>query len=352
MFSYPSRFKNRNLNQNHNHHRLELSYPIHLCSMLQRFPTLMLGFLLLGSTMMPLQSTASKPSPTINSSLDAKTIAQQRRSTQSGRNPAQAIAPAEMTRAAIRKAREWGLPVQVLPQTRSQKTRWATGCENIEMPYACDPILRQGWTITVSHQRSRWVFRGETADDLQLIERTSAIETRLPTPVRNEIKRIAGNHLQLPSNTVLITKVEPQTFSDGCLGLGNLAESCIQQTIPGYRVTAIGKPNERQIYRISSDAKSVRTEAIAGLPVRTDELPTAVALRVFRAAQTDLKQSIANLNITEVEKTFDCWRNPTDPPDTPCLPIKRVNGWKVTVTNYQQQMTYTVNLNGTILSKQ
>ncbi|BAU14551.1 hypothetical protein LEP3755_51000 [Leptolyngbya sp. NIES-3755] len=175
----------------------------------------------------------------------------------------------------------------------------------------------------------------------------TAIERRLPSLVQDEIKRIAGNHFQLSLSRVLITKVEPQTFSDSCLGLGNLAESCLQQTFPGYRVTAIGKTNQRQVYRISNDARIFRTEAIAGLPVRTDELPTAIARRIFQTARTDLKQPIANLNITEVEKTFDCFRYP----NASCLPMKHVNGWKVTVTNYQQLMTYTINLDGTILSK-
>jgi len=274
--------------------------------------------------------------------------------------PAKEIAPPELINATIRKAREWGLPARAFPQTRSEKANWASGCENVSAPYPCDPILRQGWKITVSHQQSRWVFRGERAENLELIERTSATEKRLPASVRGEIKRIAGNHFQLSPFTVLITKVEPQTFSDSCLGLGNLAETCLQQTVQGYRVTAIGKinqepifgkTNQQQIYRISNDAKLLRTEAIAGLPVRTDELPTLIAFQIFQTARTDLKQSIENLNITEVEKTFDCFRSPTAPPNTPCSPIKRMNGWKVTVTNYQQRITYIINLNGIILSK-
>ncbi|MBE9009786.1 hypothetical protein IQ250_06170 [Pseudanabaenaceae cyanobacterium LEGE 13415] len=73
---------------------------------------------------------------------------------------------------------------------------------------------------------------------------------------------------------------------------------------------------------------------------------------MFRIAQTDLEQSIANLNISSVEKTFDCFRSPTAPPNTPCQPIKRVNGWKVTVTNYQRSIKYTINLNGTVLRKE
>jgi hypothetical protein len=169
--------------------------------------------------------------------------------------------------------------------------------------------------------------------------------------VRDEIKRLAGKHLQLSPAAVLITKVERQNFSDSCLGLGTLVESCAQQIVPGYRVTVIGKSRERQIYRISEDGKFSRTEAIAGLPIRTDELPTAIARKVFTTAQGDLKQSIANLSITQVEPTLVCFRNPAAAPTDACQPMQRINGWKVTVTDYEQSRTYTIDLNGTILSK-
>jgi hypothetical protein len=86
--------------------------------------------------------------------------------------------------------------------------------------------------------------------------------------------------------------------------------------------------------------------------VRTDELPTVVARKIFNAAQKDLKQSIANLSITQVERNFDCFRNPTDAPNEPCFPVKRINGWKVTVTDYQKVLVYTVNLDGKILSSE
>ncbi|MHC0067748.1 hypothetical protein ACWATR_33465 [Nostoc sp. UIC 10890] len=267
--------------------------------------------------------------------------------------PAQKVPPTAMVTAAIHQAKQWGYPGQpLLTNISSEKTTWASGCENVSAPYACDPIVRQGWKITIPHQRSRWVFQGETADDLQLIARSNpVIERGLPIQVGNEIKRIASYHLQILPSIVLITKIEPQTFTDSCLGLGNLAQSCPQQTIRGYRVTVAGKSQARQIYRISNDQVHIRTEALAGLPTRTDELPTAIARTVFNAAQSDLQQPIANLSITQVALSFNCFRSPTAAPNEPCLPTQRLDAWNVTVTNFQKSLTYTVNLNGKILSK-
>jgi hypothetical protein len=260
-----------------------------------------------------------------------------------------------MITAAIDLAKEWGYTAQRQPRANriaSEKVTWASGCENISAPYACDPVARQGWQITIPHRRQRWVMRGETAEDLQLIARSNpTVERRLPTQVSEEIKRVASQHLQISPSVVLITKVESQTFSDGCLGLGNLAESCIQQMIPGYRVTVAGKGSDQQIYRISEDAMNLRTEAIAGLPTRTDELPTEIARIIFNAAQTDLGQPIANLSISQVEPTFECFRSPTAAPDEPCFPLKSLSGWTVTVTNFQESQIYTVNLSGQILEK-
>ncbi|BAY91206.1 MULTISPECIES: hypothetical protein [unclassified Tolypothrix] len=267
--------------------------------------------------------------------------------------PAQEVPPTAMITAAIQQAKEWGYPGEpALTNISSAKTTWASGCENISAPAACDPILRRGWKITIPHQRQSWVFRGETADDLQLIARNNpVIERGLPIPVGNEIKSIASKHLQILPSVVLITKIEPQTFTDSCLGLGNLAESCAQQTIRGYRVTVAGKPQARQIYRISSYKVYLRTEAIAGLPTRTDDLPTAIARTVFNAAQSDLKQPIANLSISQVAPRFYCFRSSTAAPNEPCIPTQRLDGWNVTVTNFQKSLNYTVNLSGKILRK-
>lgn len=293
--------------------------------------------LLFSSSLIPLESTVANPLFT----------------TPATKNISQKVPPPQMIKTAIRLAREWGYPGQPsLKNISSEKTTWTSSCENVSPPYTCDPIVFQGWKITISHQRQSWVFQGETANDLQLIARTNPVtEKSLPNPVGNAIKNIASKHLQILPSIVLITKIEPQTFNDSCLGLGNLAESCAQQKIRGYRVTVAGKSQTRQIYRISNDKVNIRTEAIAGLPNRNDEIPTAIARTVFNNAKSDLKQPIANLRITQVTPRFNCFHSPTAAPNEPCIPTQNLDGWNITVTNFQKSLTYKVNLNGNILSK-
>jgi hypothetical protein len=93
--------------------------------------------------------------------------------------PAQEIPPPEMVEAALRQAKIWGYPGRSgFTKVSAEKTQWASGCENISAPYACDPVLRQGWKFTVPYQSVRWVFRGERSDDLQLIERSNPLVGR------------------------------------------------------------------------------------------------------------------------------------------------------------------------------
>lgn len=310
--------------------------------------TLSACLLLSGMAMFSRATVASSPMVTVS-----QTEAIAGRKLDNTAKAAQEVPPPDMITMAIALAKAWGYPTQRQPRfsrITTEQVIWASGCETISAPYACDPVARQGWKITIPHRRQHWVLQGETATDLQLIARNNpTVEQRLPIAVRDEIKRIASQHLQLPPGLILITTVEPQTFSDGCLGLGNLAESCSQQMMPGYRVTVAGQGSEQQIYRISEDGLNLRTEAIAGLPSRTDELPTAIVRTILNTAASDFGQPMAHLSITQVEAFFACFRSPTAAPDEPCLPIKRLDGWVVTVTDFQNSLAYTVNLTGEIL---
>lgn len=62
----------------------------------------------------------------------------------------------------------------------------------------------------------------------------------------------------------------------------------MQVTIPGWRITVEGTPGQKQIYRIDSTGQRTRTEAIAGLPARTDELPTTTAKLILKNASDRL----------------------------------------------------------------
>jgi hypothetical protein len=269
--------------------------------------------------------------------------------------PAKEIAPPELTQAAIDQAtRIWGYTLNQEPATTSARATWASGCENVFAPAACDPVSRNGWKIMVPVSGARLVFRGETTDDLQLIERTSDLERRLPTDVLNKAREIAGKHFQLSPAVIAVDNIDLQTYGDSCLGLGGVAETCAsppRTVIKGYRISVAGKANQRHIYRISNDVKIWRAEAFDGLPVRTDEAPTAIVRKVLNAAQKDLKSTVTSLRILQANPLFECFRNPNAPSNQACFPTQKIKGWSISVSNNQQTMNYNTDLNGTILNK-
>lgn len=66
--------------------------------------------------------------------------------------------------------------------------------------------------------------------------------------------------LGVPEAGIVVTKVESKTWSDGCLGLGGAAESCLQALVEGYQVDleVEGAP---YTYRTDATGVALRLEA-------------------------------------------------------------------------------------------
>src|SRR3989344_1959991 len=70
---------------------------------------------------------------------------------------------------------------------------------------------------------------------------------------------LAGK-LGVEERSIVIMLVEEKTWSDGCLGLGGPAESCIAALVDGFRVEMEGK-GQRKGNRTDKRGASVRAEA-------------------------------------------------------------------------------------------
>ncbi len=82
----------------------------------------------------------------------------------------------------------------------------------------------------------------------------------LPVPqavaaVRTKVAKEQG----VAESAVVILEALEQDWSDGCLGLGGPAESCIQVITPGYHVVATAKGKE-YAYRTNIDGSVIRAE--------------------------------------------------------------------------------------------
>ncbi|HYD93344.1 MAG TPA: hypothetical protein VEB18_02725 [Candidatus Paceibacterota bacterium] len=66
--------------------------------------------------------------------------------------------------------------------------------------------------------------------------------------------------LAVSEDMVTITNVEARTWTDGCLGLGGPAESCLQALVEGYRVEMQAQ-GKTYVYRTDSSGSSLRLES-------------------------------------------------------------------------------------------
>jgi hypothetical protein len=65
--------------------------------------------------------------------------------------------------------------------------------------------------------------------------------------------------LSVGEKSIVILQITETTWNDGCLGLGGIAESCLQALVPGFRVEMLAE-GKTYVYRTDKTGASVRAE--------------------------------------------------------------------------------------------
>ena len=65
--------------------------------------------------------------------------------------------------------------------------------------------------------------------------------------------------LGIEERSIVIMQIEEKTWSDGCLGLGGDAESCLMALVDGFRVEMEAK-GKTYVYRTDKTGASIRAE--------------------------------------------------------------------------------------------
>jgi hypothetical protein len=79
-------------------------------------------------------------------------------------------------------------------------------------------------------------------------------------PAAVEARKDLATRLKIDEKSIVIMKVEARTWNDGCLGLGGIAESCIQALVEGFRVELLAQ-GKTYIYRTDKTGASLRAES-------------------------------------------------------------------------------------------
>lgn len=78
-------------------------------------------------------------------------------------------------------------------------------------------------------------------------------------PAASAARRQLGTRLSIDDRNIAIVSVEEKTWSDSCLGLGGINESCAQATVAGYRVE-LSAQGKIYLYRTDKTGTAVRAE--------------------------------------------------------------------------------------------
>ncbi|PSN15413.1 hypothetical protein C7271_20895 [filamentous cyanobacterium CCP5] len=98
--------------------------------------------------------------------------------------------------------------------------------------------------------------------DFEVERVDSEDESSLPDGVAEAVLAAAAAEAQVDPDALTILEAEPQTWPDGCLGLGGPAEACIAALTEGWRVV-VSSGDRTWIFRTDGSGRQVRLDTEA-----------------------------------------------------------------------------------------
>ncbi len=165
---------------------------------------------------------------------------------------------------------------------------------------------------------------------------------RLPANILNAIRQDLTGKSSISQLTVV--SYSRQTWTDGCLGLGTLTESCLAARVPGWRVV-VSDGNQTWTYHTNSSGNTLRLENQTTGGISQGNVTNAVLREVSR--RTSLPTSAFRI----VESQRRNWSNGCLGLSSPGIACTQaiVPGWRIVVANGQQRWVYRTNESGSVV---
>lgn len=84
-------------------------------------------------------------------------------------------------------------------------------------------------------------------------------DASLPEAIQNQIKAALADDLGITVDQLMIGRYSRETWSDGCLGLGGPAESCLMALTEGWQVEVMDtEAGQNYVYRTDLTGEQIR----------------------------------------------------------------------------------------------
>lgn len=158
-------------------------------------------------------------------------------------------------------------------------------------------------------------------------------------PIELAVRRDLSQRLNIPPRDIKIVRFTPQTWSDGCLGLGGATENCLRAIVEGWRVEVTAN-QQTWIYRTGKTANVIRLE-----PQSTASLPAIVSQRLLRQVAREVRVPVIRLRISEVKSAVWDGCLGIFTPGRGCTKIA-LQGWQVIVAGNNRSWVYHLDQDG------
>lgn len=164
--------------------------------------------------------------------------------------------------------------------------------------------------------------------------------TRLPRSVVRRVKQEIAQNYNIPPRNLTIVHFSRETWTDGCLGLGGPAESCLAAMVEGWRVE-VSNGQQNWVYRTDLTGQTVRPE----VSTNTSELPPELNSLLLQTIAREKNTTDTALSVTEAQPaTWDGCMG-IFAPGRMCTQIA-ISGWRAIVTDGNQSWVYHLSEDG------
>ncbi|MEO1347695.1 MAG: hypothetical protein AAFW84_02680 [Cyanobacteria bacterium J06635_15] len=163
---------------------------------------------------------------------------------------------------------------------------------------------------------------------------------RLPDAIATQVKAQLSE--EIGDTSLQIGRYSRETWSDGCLGLGGPAESCLAALTEGWQVEVTDTTNQSYFYRTDLSGNSIRRSTLA------HNLPPSLRDRIFQTVIDNGLADVEDLTVTAAEpRLWDgCYGIPQIDGNCPAIGIL---GWHTIISDGDQSWVYHTNNSGSVI---
>jgi hypothetical protein len=159
-----------------------------------------------------------------------------------------------------------------------------------------------------------------------------------PEAVVESVLEMAAQDLSASPSELSILRVNQETWTDSCLGLGLPNESCLRTQVDGWQLEVV-HDDESVFYRSDADGDAVRQSYLE------NNLPPSIRDRVLQVASADSGVPAGALEVAAAEPRLWDGCLGIQGPDTMCTQVA-IYGWRAVVPGENRLWVYHTDMIG------